>query len=86
MIQTMLPTLTKGGRIARGLLGVGIQDLNDDLAKQKLRSDCYDLGSHELSPERALRRRDDRRCHASAIEHPRGACVSRAGTRTRSTA
>jgi serine protease Do len=34
MIQTMLPTLTKGGRIARGLLGVGIQDLNDDLAKQ----------------------------------------------------
>jgi serine protease Do len=34
MIKTMLPTLTKGGKIARGLLGVGIQDLDNDLAKQ----------------------------------------------------
>jgi len=34
MINTMLPTLTKGGKISRGLLGVGIQDLDKDLAKQ----------------------------------------------------
>jgi serine protease Do len=34
MINNMLPTLTKGGKIARGLLGVGIQDLDKDLAKQ----------------------------------------------------
>jgi len=34
MINSMLPTLTKGGKITRGLLGVGIQDLNEDLAKQ----------------------------------------------------
>jgi serine protease Do len=34
MISAMLPTLTKGGKIARGLLGVGIQDLDKDLAKQ----------------------------------------------------
>jgi len=34
MINNMLPTLTKGGRITRGLLGVGIQDLDKDLAKQ----------------------------------------------------
>jgi serine protease Do len=34
MISAMLPTLTKGGKITRGLLGVGIQDMNEDLAKQ----------------------------------------------------
>jgi len=34
MINSMLPTLIKGGKIARGLLGVGIQDLDKDLAKQ----------------------------------------------------
>jgi serine protease Do len=34
MIKAMLPTLTKGGKITRGLLGVGIQDLDKDLAKQ----------------------------------------------------
>ncbi len=34
MIQGFLPTLTKGGTITRGFLGVGIQDLNDSLAKQ----------------------------------------------------
>ena len=34
MINSMLPTLTKGGKIARGMLGVGIQDLNPALAKQ----------------------------------------------------
>jgi serine protease Do len=34
MIKNMLPTLVKGGKIARGLLGVGIQDLDKDLAKQ----------------------------------------------------
>jgi serine protease Do len=33
-ISRMLPTLIKGGRIARGLLGVGVQDLDQDLAKQ----------------------------------------------------
>jgi len=34
MISRMLPTLIKGGRIARGLLGVGVQDLDKDLAQQ----------------------------------------------------
>jgi len=34
LINHMLPTLTKGGKITRGLLGVGIQDMNEDLAKQ----------------------------------------------------
>jgi serine protease Do len=34
MIKSMLPTLVKGGKIARGLLGVGIQDLDKELAKQ----------------------------------------------------
>lgn len=34
MISAMLPILTKGGKITRGLLGVGIQDLDKDLAKQ----------------------------------------------------
>jgi serine protease Do len=34
MIKSMLPTLVKGGKIPRGLLGVGIQDLNAGLAKQ----------------------------------------------------
>lgn len=34
MIKTMLPTLIKGGKITRGMLGVAIQDLNEDLAKQ----------------------------------------------------
>jgi len=39
MINRMLPTLTKGGKITRGLLGVGIQDLDKDLAKQFSLSD-----------------------------------------------
>jgi len=34
MIQGFVPTLTKGGTITRGFLGVGIQDLNDTLATQ----------------------------------------------------
>jgi len=34
MIKSMLPTLTKGGKITRGMLGVGIQDLDKSLAKQ----------------------------------------------------
>jgi serine protease Do len=34
MIKTMLPTLIKGGKITRGLLGVVIQEVNADLAKQ----------------------------------------------------
>ena len=34
MIKAMLPTLVKGGKITRGLLGVGIQDMDKDLAKQ----------------------------------------------------
>jgi serine protease Do len=34
MIKSMLPTLIKGGKIARGMLGVNIQELNKDLAKQ----------------------------------------------------
>ena len=34
MIKGMLPTLLKGGKISRGLLGVGIQDLNKELASQ----------------------------------------------------
>ncbi len=34
MIKTMLPTLIKGGKITRGLLGVVIQEVNEDLAKQ----------------------------------------------------
>jgi serine protease Do len=34
MISHMLPTLIKGGKITRGMLGVGIQDLDKDLAKQ----------------------------------------------------
>jgi serine protease Do len=34
MIKTMLPILSKGEKITRGLLGVVIQDVNEDLAKQ----------------------------------------------------
>jgi serine protease Do len=34
MIKTMLPTLVKGGTITRGLLGVAIQDVTEDLAQQ----------------------------------------------------
>jgi serine protease Do len=34
MIKTMLPTLIKGGKITRGMLGVAIQEINEDLAKQ----------------------------------------------------
>ncbi len=33
MIKTMLPTLIKGEKIARGVLGIGIQDVTADLAK-----------------------------------------------------
>ena len=33
MIKVLLPTLIKGGTITRGMLGVNIQDLDDDLAK-----------------------------------------------------
>jgi serine protease Do len=34
MVKTMLPTLIKGGKITRGMLGIVIQDVNEDLAKQ----------------------------------------------------
>jgi serine protease Do len=34
MVKTILPTLTKGGKIMRGLLGVIIQEVTGDLAKQ----------------------------------------------------
>lgn len=34
MIKNMLPTLIKGGKIARGMLGVTVQDLSKDLVKQ----------------------------------------------------
>lgn len=32
MIKALLPTLIKGGKITRGMLGVVVQDLNEDLA------------------------------------------------------
>jgi S1-C subfamily serine protease len=34
MIKTIMPTLIKGGKVTRGMLGVVIQEVNDDLAKQ----------------------------------------------------
>ena len=34
MIKSILPTLIKGGKITRGLLGVGIQDMDKDLPNQ----------------------------------------------------
>jgi serine protease Do len=34
MVKTLLPTLVKGGKITRGMLGVTIQDVTDDLAPQ----------------------------------------------------
>jgi serine protease Do len=34
MIKTMLPKLIKGAKITRGMLGVVIQEVNEDLAKQ----------------------------------------------------
>jgi serine protease Do len=34
MIKTMLPTLIQGGQIVRGMLGVVIQDVTDELAQQ----------------------------------------------------
>ncbi len=34
MIKAMLPTLTKGGQITRGMLGVVVQDLTRELAEQ----------------------------------------------------
>jgi serine protease Do len=34
MVRDIMPTLIKGGKISRGMLGVIIQDIDDDLAKQ----------------------------------------------------
>ena len=34
MIKTVMPTLIKGGKITRGMLGVVIQEISEDLAKQ----------------------------------------------------
>ena len=34
MIKSMLPVLIRGGRIVRGMLGVGIQDLTEELAEE----------------------------------------------------
>ncbi|MDB6057319.1 MAG: protease Do [Verrucomicrobiales bacterium] len=34
MVKAVLPTLTSGGKIVRGFLGVGIQELTSDLAQQ----------------------------------------------------
>lgn len=34
MVKAVLPTLAKGGKIVRGFLGVGIQELTSDLAQQ----------------------------------------------------
>ena len=34
MIKSMLPVLIRGGQIVRGMLGVGIQDLTEELAEQ----------------------------------------------------
>ena len=34
MAKQILPTLIKGGKVSRGLLGVVIQDLTEELAKQ----------------------------------------------------
>ena len=34
MLKSMLPALTSGRQITRGMLGVGMQDINEDLAKQ----------------------------------------------------
>jgi serine protease Do len=34
MVKSMMPTLVKGGKISRGMLGVGIQDLTKALADQ----------------------------------------------------
>lgn len=34
MIKAVLPTLTTGGKIVRGFLGIGIQELTSDLAQQ----------------------------------------------------
>lgn len=33
MVKSLLPTLIKGGQIVRGMIGVSIQDLNEDLSK-----------------------------------------------------
>ena len=49
----MLPTLTKGGKITRGLLGVGIQDLNEDLAKQFDLTDTNGALVTSVSPDSA---------------------------------
>jgi serine protease Do len=49
----MLPTLTKGGKIARGLLGVGIQDLDKDLAKQFSLNDSNGALVTSVSPDSA---------------------------------
>jgi serine protease Do len=53
MIKAMLPTLTKGGKIARGLLGVGIQDLDEDLAKQFGLEDSNGALVSSVSPDSA---------------------------------
>ncbi|MDR3671874.1 MAG: DegQ family serine endoprotease [Holophaga sp.] len=53
MINSMLPTLTKGGKIARGLLGVGIQDLDKDLAKQFKLPDSNGALVTTVSPDSA---------------------------------
>ncbi|MGZ5568059.1 MAG: Do family serine endopeptidase, partial [Limisphaerales bacterium] len=34
MVKAILPTLTSGGKIVRGFLGIGIQELTSDLAQQ----------------------------------------------------
>jgi len=50
MINSMLPTLTKGGKIVRGLLGVGIQDMTEELAKQFELSDSNGALVTTVSP------------------------------------
>jgi serine protease Do len=53
MIKAMLPTLIKGGKIARGLLGVGIQDLDKDLAKQFKLADTNGSLVSSVNPDSA---------------------------------
>jgi len=41
LVKAIYPTLAKGGKISRGMLGVIIQDVTDELAKQFNLSDTY---------------------------------------------
>ena len=53
MAKRILPTLIKGGKVSRGMLGVVIQELTDDLAKQFKAPDTNGALVAQVTPDSA---------------------------------